>query len=952
MATKNWQLEQAPDCVSYREMDDLFATLLKAEKVREELTRRVIGQEYAADKIKTSIVQAYALQPAERRGPRTLILEVGLPGTGKSESAVIAAKELGLPCYNIDCTRYAEREGHNADGINKSYRDASEGEITGPVKKLPAGVLILNEFDMSHPNVKNRFQPLFETGFLHDKYHEEEVDFRNVVIIITSNAGNSLYESIYRYNYATMPEAKILNALRADVNEDTGTHRFTPAMISRFAKGVIIPFNKLDGKSLCSIAALKAEELCKEWKQKYPQLQVIYDEDLFSRSLLFQKGAQADARNVTASSQRFLSEHLENVATLVGGQEKTLRSLKKMQFRFDYQKSEDAVQYFDHKEKYRVAVYCSETEKKAFNAAKVFDVEYVSFDKRISAMEYDALFISVDETRTHGGLEKIRQAHMDEEVPIYVFSLKQKKTVVDQKLYHREGVSGIYNADDKESFKDWLKKIAETVELVKAVTNLARENCILNFDAFYELKKDENGDITGVVTLKNYRKEKVIYSGDEAELCADHEIPDVKFEDVKGAGETLQEIRELIDMLKNPVECKRQGYKVPKGVLLYGLPGTGKTYLAKAIANESGMTFIQKNATEFESKWLGESAKNLRTAFAMARKYRGILFIDEIDSFGHPRDYSPYRSEGSSRLQNAFLSEMDGFKEDDKHPVFVIAATNFPPDQLDKAFVRRFDRVIEIKPPKQTERIEILNYYLKKNQIELSEADVELLADRTAGKTPADLAKLIDHAKRNAKGATITLKDLEVYLEELLYGKKEKWSEEVVKKTTYHESGHCIMDYLTGGMPTYITNISRGSHGGYVLMDTDEDKFEYTYDELLDKICVMLAGRAAERIVYGAKGLTTGASSDLDKARSIARQAVDAYGMQEDFLVGALHLVSEKSKQELDERINQILIEQYARATKMLTEKRDILEALTAKLMKVNSMNQNELRAFFEGMES
>ena len=299
-------------------------------------------------------------------------------------------------------------------------------------------------------------------------------------------------------------------------------------------------------------------------------------------------------------------------------------------------------------------------------------------------------------------------------------------------------------------------------------------------------------------------------------------------------------------------------------------------------------------------------------------------------------------------MQNAFLSEMDGFRQDDKHPVFVIAATNFPPEKLDKAFLRRFDRLVEIKLPKAAERFEILRHYMEKATVELTDEEVQSLVDRTAGKSPADLAKLVKQTKRACKKEKPTLKDFEEALELLTYGEKQKWGEDEMRKITYHESGHCLVYYLTGNIPTYVTNIARGNHGGYMQFDNGEDKFGYTRQNLLDKICACFGGRAAERLIYGEDGLTTGASADLETARNIAKAIVDEYGMQEGFLLGASGASSEENKKRFDGYVNEILTEQYARANEMMQNNRAILEKQTERLLKANSMNKQELESFFQ----
>ena len=438
---------------------------------------------------------------------------------------------------------------------------------------------------------------------------------------------------------------------------------------------------------------------------------------------------------------------------------------------------------------------------------------------------------------------------------------------------------------------------------------------------------------------------------DNGDILSDLSRPTVKFDDVIGAEDAKTTMKDFLRYLKNPKQYTESGARPPRGILLYGPPGTGKTLLAKALAGESNVAFIQKNSTEFLTKYVGGGPKSVRDMFKQARKYApAIIFIDECDVFATKRTGSEIGRSGEEVL-TAFLSELDGFVFDAKKPVLVVVATNYQisgngPTVLDPAFVRRFDRKICIELPNTEERERFIKYYLNKHSIKtIDDETVKNIASRTYGYSPANLEMVIELAIRNAGGNDVTPKILNDSLDEEASGKVNKFSEESVKRTSYHEAGHTVIHWLCGKKPTFVTNVSRGGYGGYMLTEVDDSEATSRKQDLLDDICCSLGGRAAEIVVYGEEsGLTTGASGDLAQATRVAKTIISNYGMESGILAAFNpHEFGPSIDEMIFKRVNEILISEFERACKMLTDNRDLLEKVTSKLIEKNSLTKAEI---------
>ena len=444
----------------------------------------------------------------------------------------------------------------------------------------------------------------------------------------------------------------------------------------------------------------------------------------------------------------------------------------------------------------------------------------------------------------------------------------------------------------------------------------------------------------------------------------------IKFDDVAGLDEEKSEMMEIVDFLKRPEKFTKMGARVPKGVLLYGKPGTGKTLIAKAIAGEADVPFISMSGSEFIEMFAGLGASRVRKLFEKARKLAPcIVFIDEIDAIGSRRTSNSGAETENNQTLNQLLVEMDGFSSEET--IIVLAATNRP-EMLDKALLRpgRFDRRITIPTPDLKGRLEILKIHSRNKKLS-DNVNLESIAEDTAGFTGAELENILNEsaiiATKN-RHEDIQNDDIEEAVKKVTVGlekRERKYSEKDKKLTAYHEAGHAVVSYY---LPTQanvkeVSIIPRGVAGGYTMYKSDEDKYYISKTEMQEKLIALLGGRAAEKLVLD--DISTGASNDIERATKIARSMVTKYGMSE--RIGTLMLGSDQSEVFLgrdfaqskeyseetagiiDEETKAIIDKGYNRAKQILTDHVDKLHAVAAVLLEKEKIEADEFERIFEG---
>ena len=436
------------------------------------------------------------------------------------------------------------------------------------------------------------------------------------------------------------------------------------------------------------------------------------------------------------------------------------------------------------------------------------------------------------------------------------------------------------------------------------------------------------------------------------------------FKDVAGAKEAKEELAEIVDFLKYPKKYHALGAKIPRGVLLLGSPGTGKTLLARSVAGEADVPFFHMSGSEFVEMFVGVGASRVRSLFEKAKKTAPcIIFIDEIDAVGRRRGAGLGGSHDErEQTLNQILVEMDGFEPTQN--VIVIAATNRP-DVLDPALLRpgRFDRRVMIDLPDLNDREAILKVHVKKKPLAES-ANLRIIAERTSGFSGADLANILNEAAilaaKNDKKEIVN-EDLFEAIEKVMIGPERRSrviTEKEKKITAYHEAGHAVVShFLPNADPVHkISIIARGSAGGYTLKVPSEDRHLHSRSDFISEIAILLAGHTVEKEIFSE--VTTGATSDLRRATSLARQLITDFGMSENlgprtygakeemiFLGREIHEqrdYSEKVAEKIDEEITSLIKQGVDLASKIIKERKLELENVAAALLEKETIEKDE----------
>lgn len=484
---------------------------------------------------------------------------------------------------------------------------------------------------------------------------------------------------------------------------------------------------------------------------------------------------------------------------------------------------------------------------------------------------------------------------------------------------------------------------------------------LLMFGLWSFIAKRIGGGMGGVMSIGKSR----------AKLYVEEETK-VTFNDVAGIDEAKEELHEIIEFLKTPEKFQRLGGRIPKGVLLVGAPGTGKTLLAKAVAGEAKVSFLTISGSDFVEMFVGVGAARVRDLFAQAQeKAPCIIFIDELDAVGRARGMGVFGGDSErDQTLNQLLAEMDGF--DTRKGVIIMAATNRP-EVLDPALLRpgRFDRQVVVDRPDLKGREEILKVHLKKVKLG-SEVDLKLLAARTPGFVGADLANVVNEAallSARRDKEFVSMAEFEEAIDRVIGGlekKKRVMNKREKEITAFHESGHALVaEFLPNADKVHkISIIPRGVAAlGYTLQLPTEDRYLMTKSELLDRLAVLLGGRVAEEIVFNE--VSTGAQNDLQRSTEIARSMVKEFGMSEklglvtfekerrplflDVQGASSKEYSEETAREIDGEIKTIVDDTYGKVKGILIEHKDTLERLAKRLLEKEVVDKEELREIVYG---
>ena len=917
---------------------------------------KVEGQAYACQQVKEYLFGH--LRRRNVKGPAGLLVFAGPPAVGKTFMAEQIAKALHRPFDRYDMSGYAEKESLDSlCGTHPSYKSASAGRLTRFLYDHPVSVIQLDEIEKAYSLVHNLLLQLLENGTIRDLYMDKEISARDAIIIITTNVGKEIYDrGNGQYDFSRTPLGTIVKAFENECSPLTGTPYFSQAIVSRLASGRMIMFNKLRPEVLHRIAVNAVRDQIESYREQY-RLTVCADVHRLADTIILSQGA-ADIRTVLRAVKEFFERNFTRMVQRFHEETGTFL-FRQINCRLDFSDiSPEAAKIYFHRSKARLLVYgVAEGDLPAVDDRT--EVICLDGNADLCKLRYhdgSAAVINIGD----GGdafAPKLFQALVDLGLPVYVCS---RGRLPDSAFlfYTDHGAVDCFSlSEDGDGMQKWFRGIMDGMSLSYMTQTLFRSNQAVRYEVSFRAA-ERPGEIDLIISGIDLQ---TAFEGREQSLFLEGKaVPDVSFEDVIGAEGAKKEFIPIIRQLKDVKRYIREGMEIPRGIILDGDPGTGKTMLAKAVAHEAGLPFIQKNATEFLRKWVGEGAGVIRETFAVARKYAPcIIFIDEIDAIAKSRLGEIAKLQHTDNLVDAFLSEMDGFAHDDRAPVFLIAATNYSTQSgatdLDEAFLRRFDKKIHIDLPDLAQRELFLRRALSRYSFSsVSSEQICSLAQRSVGWSLANLAQVVRNAVRHSEdpeSGTFALSDeiLDEAFESFDAGEKKQFSERELRRTALHEAGHAVAAATFGVIPEYVTIVSRSNFFGYVSY-SEEGKAVYTRREMQNKICIALAGRAVEMMEYGEEGVTSGAGGDLRAATRMAKQMVCSYGMEEDTL---MWMPSERYAElpAVRKKIRKIIQAQMDRARQIAAEEQHKIQAVANALLVRNSLNGEQLQRILSACE-
>jgi cell division protease FtsH len=583
----------------------------------------------------------------------------------------------------------------------------------------------------------------------------------------------------------------------------------------------------------------------------------------------------------------------------------------------------------------------------------IIALEYA--DKKVNDLTYDEF----EKALVSNKIEEIVLIPKDRakiyEITGKLENYKEKETFYVRVPYSDEVINRILKAREENNFKLTTEADPESSTILLLLVNVLPIVLLLGLGFFFFTRQ-----MNGANKSLDFGKSKAKLNVDKGKIT---------FKDVAGLEEEKEEVKELIDFLKEPKRFQSLGARIPKGVLLVGPPGTGKTLLAKAVAGEANVPFFFISGSDFVELFVGIGASRVRDMFKQAKQSAPcLIFIDEIDAVGRQRGtgLGGGHDEREQTL-NQLLTEMDGFGANEG--IIIIAATNRP-DVLDPALLRpgRFDRQVTVNLPDIKGREEILEVHAK-NKILVPTITLNNLARRTVGFSGADLENLLNEAALLAvrrKKKAITMSEIDEATDRVLMGpakKSKKYTEKEKKLVAYHEAGHVVLGLKLNDANDVqkVTIIPRSYAGGYAMMVPKEERYTSTKNELLEQIIGLLGGRVSEELIFGE--ITTGAHNDFEKATKIARSMVTEYGMSD---LGPMQLehqqeaaflgrdynksrnFSNEVAHEIDIEMRKIITECYEKATKILKQNKKLLNLIANTLVEYETLTKEDIEYLVE----
>ncbi|MCG6202324.1 AAA family ATPase [Psychromonas antarctica] len=853
---------------------------MNSQHIQNRLSNKVIGQASAID----GLCQGYLTSSIDsQQGPRSIYTFVGPSGVGKTYLASQLLPEINKfeqtgYVYNIfNMEHYSdERDAQKLFGSGIQYSDSSMGMLTTAVRAQPRQILLLDEIEKAHSTVIQSLLSILDSGITRDQTSQEKVDFSQCIIIFTTNLGQDVLQNNHQNSTLS-----IFELLRESKNPSNNT-KLSIEFINRLAKGFPILFSELKINHLVRIAELQVNSA------NYTNMPISYDWPRDFASLMLQsmspdisvRGLQSCLTKhqslIISKATRYFTEDTDKVSFKISIEQSTSKT----------EKSPIQLLLLDDDSRVFGEINNQHSNCKVSLCAMVEGLHHA-----IEMYHPDALLIdieTVDKSKTQLPELISDVLGRNDKTPVFTYQIIDSvENDENQSICHevREHFS-LNVVDFASQFSSMLARVQYYLDVEFKLFNMKRRNEKLQYHC--EVMNTEN-EVYNVV-YNQLSASKVIQSSDltEGDLFK-YSLPNVKLDDVIGLERAKKRLDEVVNWLKSPDKLANFGIKPPCGFLFSGPPGTGKTFLAKALAGESGLPFFSVSSSELSESHSGGTTQNIKKLFATARKYApAIIFIDEIDAIASKRSESTQGADRDRNLAvNALLTEMDGFTPQ-SDPIFILAATNHP-QLLDSAIVRpgRFDETIHCDLPNKQARSCFFIRFSTKHQINFTDAELNNLIAASQGMSSAEIEQVFREAIYQAVGENkmLTSEAIKKTMIRVTYGLPSEHivlSRQEKNRTAYHEAGHLLISKLL--FPNhpidFVTIEPRNQTLGFVAT-RDADEYESLSSiRAKHRLEMLLAGRVAEKIYTNSiDEISSGASNDIVKATQLAMHVIYEGGL-------------------------------------------------------------------------
>ena len=895
----------------------------RASKLRESLKKDVIGQDEAIVMLSEGYLGS--IRKEQPSGLRCIFTFLGPPGVGKTMLAErFAAALTEVERERYDTTKISMEAAGDQEtliatlfGVQQAYKGSSPGLLHDRIAANPRQVIIFDEIEKAPSTIIQSLLTLLESGKFTDRHENDPVDLSRCFVVFTTNLGQDIFASrnrsgILRGSSFTSDDLfDLLSSAkrREAVHYEDAPSALAPEFVSRLRKGRAVLFNQLTGSDYLRLIDTVTGNAPPPHFYIGPGTK-----EIFLLSLLPDISPRRLTSECAVFHERLVRESIQNCPDLVAADPDKFTIIvgdkleSESETIFDQIKSDQQLELLILDNDNRMSTFIERYKEANYGETKP-SVSLIRNPSEIADAivrnNPDIVLIDLDLPELNQPGEGFLRVHRDilrnaPEIPIVFFSESSECKEKVQKIMNQGGARAFFSfkqVSDEIQIEDEhyrFSTILSNVLLEKMMKSLIRSRRSLDLEIRYEYVEYEGRKkIDAYVTTLKPRQ--VVSMADGVNGFSPAEIPDVTFDDVYGLARAKERLQDAISFMKDPAPLRAFGVKPPSGFLLAGPSGTGKTHIARAVANAADCVFYALSAGELESKWAGEGEERIRKLFVAARRYApAVIFIDEIDAIAGNRSASSGSANGVKML-NQLLVCMDGFS-DHHAPVLILAATNRP-ESLDPAILRpgRFDETIRIEPPDAKARQEMFSKRLEGKPIdeEVKQALPRLVC-RTAGMSPAQLDRILREACYLAvrdNRTTLSLADLEAACNLVRYGANRRdimIPESEKRQTAWHEAGHAVahLSLFPDDRLDFVSIIPNEQGAlGFASWRSNESRHTSSIQDFRNRIVVALAGREGERLCPGAgdAAINTGASSDYEQATSLAWQAVSTYGFDETY---------------------------------------------------------------------